>query len=277
MVRMRGKRSTAPVTGALGVVTGAGSGIGRATACALAGAGALVVAVDVDEVGATKTAQACAELAGEAWAEQCDVADFAAVSALAERIQSEHSVPDILVNNAGVGMTGRLTDMTIEDWEWIRSINLDGVVHGCRAFGPSMLDRGSGHVVNISSGLAYTMRAREAAYVTTKAAVLAFSRCIQADWSTSGVGVSAICPGVINTPIIESTRMVGGGDPERRRQAERLFKRGHRPEIVASAVVDAICRNRAVVPVGWEARLGWGLNRVLPVSVSQAMAGQGRI
>ena len=63
--------------------------------------------------------------------------------------------------------------------------------------------RGSGQVINVSSGLAYTMRATEAAYVATKAAVLALSRCLRADWHDSGVGVSAICPGVINTPIID--------------------------------------------------------------------------
>jgi NAD(P)-dependent dehydrogenase (short-subunit alcohol dehydrogenase family) len=137
-----------------------------------------------------------------------------------------------------------------------------------------MLRRGSGHVVNTSSGLGYTIRASEPAYVTTKAAVLALSRCLQADWGPRGVGVSAICPGVINTPIIASTRFPGSDADERRREVGRLFRRGHKPATVGAAVVDAIKRNRTVVPVGWEAKLGWALHRTLPVRAEQFMARQ---
>ncbi|GAC1540268.1 MAG: hypothetical protein NVS3B12_27060 [Acidimicrobiales bacterium] len=274
--RMSG-RSTAKVAlrGALSVVTGAGSGIGRATALALAGVGSRVIAVDLDLSSAEKTASGCAELAGAGWAEQCDVASYVQVEELATRVAGAHGVPDVVVNNAGVGMSGRLTDMTIDDWTWIRSINLDGVVHGCRAFGPAMLERGSGHVVNVSSGLAYMMRATEPAYVTTKAAVLALSRCLQADWAGRGVGVSAICPGVINTPIIDTTRFAGGDEAARRAEAKKLFGRGHRPETVADAIVGAIERNKTVVPVGWEAKLGWGMSRLLPLSVGQFVATKG--
>ena len=195
---------------------------------------------------------------------------------LAERVAADHGPLDVLVNNAGVGMSGRLAEMSIDDWRWIRAINLDGVVHGCQAFGPAMITRGSGHVVNMSSGLAYTPLAAEPAYVTTKAAVLALSLCLRADWQSHGVGVSAICPGVINTPIATSTRFVGGqDDPEIRDRVRKLFRRGHRPELVAGAVLDAVARNRAVVPVGWEAKLGWWAHRLLPVAVQQAVARQG--
>jgi NAD(P)-dependent dehydrogenase (short-subunit alcohol dehydrogenase family) len=195
--------------GALAVVTGAGSGIGRATAQALAAEGTRVVCVDIDAAGAEKTAAACAETGHSAWAATCDVASFDEVCAMAASVFDAHGVPDVVINNAGVGMSGGLAAMTIEDWRWIRSINLDGVVHGCKAFGPAMLRRGSGHVVNTSSGLGYMIHASEPAYVTTKAAVLALSRCLQADWGPQGVGVSAVCPGVINTPIITSTRFPG--------------------------------------------------------------------
>src|SRR4051794_16351677 len=112
------------------VVTGAGSGIGRATAAAFAAGGATVVAVDRDGDAAGKTAALCDERGGSGRAETCDVTDAEALGALAERV----GPPDVLVNNAGVGMTGRLTDMTVDDWRWIRSVNLDGVVYGCAAF-----------------------------------------------------------------------------------------------------------------------------------------------
>src|SRR5947208_13419695 len=122
------------------VITGAGSGIGRATAVAFAAGGATVVCSDIDGAAAEKSAALCAEAGGSGRAERCDVTDPAAVAALAE-----HTGPvDVLVNNAGVGMTGRFADMTVDDWRWLRSVNLDGVVHACSAFGPGMLARGSG-------------------------------------------------------------------------------------------------------------------------------------
>jgi 2-hydroxycyclohexanecarboxyl-CoA dehydrogenase len=269
-------RSRVELNGALTLVTGAGSGIGRATAHALAREGARVVSVDIALDRAEKTAAECGEIGQPAWALACDVASFEDVEALGRRVFDEHGIPDVVVNNAGVGISGPLTEMTIDDWRWIRSINLDGVVHGCRVFGPPMLRRGTGHVVNTASGFAYIMHADEPAYVTTKAAVLALSRCLQADWSRHGVGVSAICPGVVNTAIVAATRFAGEDPERRRRDAQRLFRRGHKPETVADAVIDAIRRNRLVVPVGWEAKLGWGLQRALPVAVAQVFARQGR-
>ena len=254
---------------ALVVVTGAGSGIGRATAAAFAAGGATVVCTDIDLEAAEKTAALCGEAGGAGQAELCDVTDAAAVAELAERT----GPVDVLVNNAGVGMTGRFADMTVDDWRWIRSVNLDGVVHACVAFGPAMIARRRGQVVNVSSGLGYTMRATEGAYVATKAAVLALSRCLRADWARYGVGVTAICPGFINTPIVGATRYLGArADVRTRHRIERIFGRGHAPEIVARAIVSAAERNPAVVPVGWEARLGWHLNRITPLAVQGRLA-----
>jgi NAD(P)-dependent dehydrogenase (short-subunit alcohol dehydrogenase family) len=268
-------RSRIELDGALAVVTGAGSGIGRATSLALARAGARVVAVDIALDAAEKTSGACGEVRSDAGAEArvCDVADAVAVQALADNVIRTWHAPDVLVNNAGVGMSGRLADMALDDWRWLRSINLDGVVHGCKAFGPAMLERGRGHVVNLSSALAYTPRATEPAYVTSKAAVLALSQCLRADWRPRGVSVSAICPGVINTPIIDTTRFLGDqSDPDVRERTIKLFRRGHRPETVAQAILGAIRTDRTMAAVGWEAKLGWLAHRVLPLAAHQLPA-----
>jgi 2-hydroxycyclohexanecarboxyl-CoA dehydrogenase len=263
-----------PLAGATALVTGAGSGIGRATALELAGRGTAVLCVDIDLAAAEKTAAACAERGARfATPHRVDVADRSAVEALAGEVHGEHGPLDVLVNNAGVGMSGRFTDMTADDWAWIRSVNLDGVVHGCAAFGPAMLENGRGHVVNVSSGLGYTPTATEPAYVTTKAAVLALSQCLRADWSTRGVGVTAVCPGVINTPIIDRTRFLGDRDaPEVRSRTTRVFRRGHDPAKVARAIVGSVERDRAVVPVGVEARIGWYMSRLAPMRLKQAVA-----
>jgi NAD(P)-dependent dehydrogenase (short-subunit alcohol dehydrogenase family) len=263
--------------GALAVVTGAGSGIGRATALALAREGARVVAVDLDVDAAGKTARECDEAgAPESEALGCDVADADAVAGLARDVVARWHAPDVLVNNAGVGMSGRLGDMSLDDWRWIRGVNLDGVVHGCHAFGPAMVERGLGHVVNMSSGLGYTPRATEPAYCATKAAVLALSQCLRSDWRPRGVSVSAICPGVINTPIIANTRFLGSqGDTATRERTARLFRRvGHKPEAVAGAVLRAIRRDRVMVAVGWEAKVGWVMHRALPLAAHQIAAGR---
>lgn len=262
---------------ALVVVTGAASGIGRATALAFARRGNVVVCVDVLGDEAEKTVAACEEAgAASAAAFVCDVADREAMAALAAAVLERYGVPDVLVNNAGVGMSARFNDMSLDDWAWIRSINLDGVVNGCAVFGPSMVAAGRGQVVNVASGLAYTPTATEPAYVTTKAAVLALSQCLRADWSASGVGVTAVCPGVVNTPIVDRARFLGSaGSPERRRRTKKVFRRGHKPGLVAQAIVRAVEKDRAVVPVGIEAWLGWGLHRYAPVRVQQAVARKG--
>ncbi|MBV8979788.1 MAG: SDR family NAD(P)-dependent oxidoreductase [Acidimicrobiia bacterium] len=262
------------IPGSLVLVTGAGSGIGRASALAFARAGARVLAVDIDRQAAEKTAAACAELGVESTAYQADVADRVAVATLADTVHAEHGPLDILVNNAGVGMSARFLDMALEDWDWIVSINLMGAIHMCHAFGPRMVERGRGHVVNISSGLGYTPTGTEPGYGTTKAAVLAFSRSLRADWHTKGVGVSAICPGVINTPIISHTRFRGDqSDPDRVARVKDLFsKRGHPPELVAKAVLAAVRDNKSVVPVGVESRIGWYISRGAPVRFTDWMA-----
>lgn len=276
-MRSTGRRPTTALPGAVVLVTGGGNGIGAATALALARAGSsTVLVVDRERPAAEKSAAACEEVGAGAEALVVDVADAASMTALAEEVQVRYGPLDVLVNNAGVGMTGRFLDVGVEDWEWIRSINLDGVLNGCRAFGPAMVARGRGHVVNVSSGLAYTPRATEPAYVTTKAAVLAFSQCLRADWGQSGVGVSAICPGLIDTGILDRARFLGDqADARSVSRARQAFKRGHSPSQVADAIVTSVLGDRAVVTVGWEAKLGWASHRLAPLSVQQLVARAG--
>lgn len=250
--------------GSLAVVTGAGSGIGRATAVRLAAEGARVVVVDIDEVAAKETAE---QLGVGHRAHAVDVSDAVAMAELAATVEREHGVPDLVVNNAGIGMSGRFLDTTAEDWDAIVGVNLRGVVNGCAAFGPAMVARGSGQVVNVSSGLGYISASETPAYCATKAAVLHLSRCLRADWARHGVGVSVICPGVINTPIATSTRFLGPHAAKTADLARKGFARSHPPRIVADAIVSAARRNRSIVPVGVESWLGWYAARFVPTRV----------
>ncbi|MGZ3100175.1 SDR family oxidoreductase [Streptomyces sp. H72] len=256
--------------GQLVLVTGAGSGIGRATALAFAESGARVVAVDRDPESAARTAE-LARLIGAtaAWAETTDVSDERAMEKLADKVAADHGVVDVLVNNAGIGLSGSFFDTTPEDWKKVLDVNLWGVIHGCRLFGRQMAERGEGgHIVNIASAAAFQPSRALPAYSTSKAAVLMLSECLRAELAGQGIGVTAICPGLVNTGITSTARFTGvDADEERRRQRRtaRLYRlRNYPPEKVADAVLDAVVRDRAVVPVTPEARGAHLVSRFLP-------------
>ncbi|MFI1969877.1 short chain dehydrogenase [Streptomyces cinnamoneus] len=263
--------------GRLVLVTGAASGIGRATAFAFAEAGARVVAVDRDAEGAARTAE-LARLTGapEAWAECCDVSDESAMEKLATHVADTYGVVDVLVNNAGIGVAGTFMDTTPKDWRDVLGVNLWGVIHGCRVFGRQMAERGQGgHIVNTGSAAAFQPFKTLTAYSTSKAAVLMLSECLRAELAGQGIGVTAICPGVVNTGITATTRFAGVSAQEqdrRRAKAVRLYgKRNYPPEKVAEAILDAVVRDRAVVPVTPEAHVMRFLSRLTP-RVSRALA-----
>ncbi|MFI1481547.1 SDR family oxidoreductase [Streptomyces sp. NPDC020747] len=256
--------------GQLVLVTGAGSGIGRATAFAFAEAGARVVAVDRDAESAARTAELSRLIgAPQAWAETVDVSDEQAMEKLAEKVAAEYGVVDVLVNNAGIGLSGSFLDTTAEDWRNVLDVNLWGVIHGCRLFGKQMAERGQGgHIVNTASAAAYLPSRTLPAYSTSKAAVLMLSECLRAELAGQGIGVSAICPGFVNTNITSTARFTGvDADEEKRRQKKsaRLYGlRNYPPEKVAEAVLRAVVRNQAVVPVTAEARGGRLMSRFAP-------------
>jgi NAD(P)-dependent dehydrogenase (short-subunit alcohol dehydrogenase family) len=262
------------IAGSRVVITGAGSGIGEATALRCAKQGAKVVAVDIDPTSAERTAAACDELTPGASAYECDVADAAAVQALAARVETDDGPVDVLVNNAGVGVAGPFLESSIEDWDWLRGINIDGVAYGCYAFGPAMVARGHGHVVNIASGAGYIPNKSMAAYCASKAAVISLSQCLRADWRSHGVGVSVVCPGVIATPIVSNTRMVGEMEG-RRERAARGLSMGHSPDLVAKEIIRAVERNRELVPAGLESSVAYHLLRITPSPIRGLVARAG--
>jgi NAD(P)-dependent dehydrogenase (short-subunit alcohol dehydrogenase family) len=244
--------------GKTALITGAGSGIGRATATAFAHAGADLVLGDIDEAGLEATAAPLRGLGRRVLTHRVDVSQRDAMRAFADEVSRAAGPIDVLVHNAGVGLSARLLETTLEDWEWILSINLWGVIHGCHFFAPAMARRGCGHIVNVASIAGLVASEPLGAYATTKFAVVGFSEALREELGPLGVGVTTICPGVIDTPIVKSTRARGSyAEPAARARAETLFaRRGYGPEKVASAILDGIAHNRALVPVSPEA---WAL------------------
>ncbi|CAM5264978.1 SDR family oxidoreductase [Streptomyces hirsutus] len=256
--------------GQLVLVTGAGNGIGRATALAFAEAGARVVAVDRDAEAAVRTAEEARSAgASTAWARTVDVSDAQAMEKLAEEITAEHGVVDVLVNNAGVGLGGSFFDTTPEDWKRVLDVDLWGVIHGCRLFGARMAGRGQGgHIVNVASASAYQPSRALPACSTSKAAVLMLGECLRAELTGQGIGVTAVCPGLVDTGITSSARFAGAEAEEEQRRRQRAARRyGLRncpPEKVAAAILRAVVRNEAVVPVAPEARGAYVWARWMP-------------
>jgi len=255
------------LVGKTALVTGAGSGIGRETALAFARRAADLVVCDVSEAGLGHTADDIRALGRKATAHIVDVADAERMRTFADAVHGEVEAVDILVNNAGVGLGGGFLYTTLEDWDWIVGINLRGVVHGCHFFVPKMVARRrGGHVVNVASAAGYLASEALAAYSTTKFAVVGLSEALRDELAPHGIGVTAICPGIINTPITGSARLRGkAAAPGARDQMVAFYRRrNYGPELVAEKILKAVARNAAVAPVSPEAWTMYFLKRLSP-------------
>jgi NAD(P)-dependent dehydrogenase (short-subunit alcohol dehydrogenase family) len=218
-------------------VTGGGSGIGRETAMRCAEEGADVVVADVDREAVEETTDAIGEAGGKASSYELDVRD---AEALAEAIDAtaEKGGIDVLVNNAGISHPrSDMEDVDIEVRDRVIDINTKGVWNGCRAAIPHLKDQGSGAIVNTASLAGLIGMPGGAAYSLSKGAVVNFTRAIAAELGSHGVRANAVCPGVVETPLVTDDR-----DPEewpdlRDRMAEAYpLGRLGRPEDVANAV-----------------------------------------
>ena len=254
--------------GEVALVTGAGSGIGRATALMLGTEGCRVAVTDIDAEAASATADEIAGAGGTASSWAYDVTDPDRAVALADEVSTSLGTVSILVNNAGIAVAGFFVDTSRESFDRVVSINLMGVVHGCRAFLPAMVESGRpGHVVNIASVLGQIGMRGVSAYCMSKFGVVGFSESLRAEMSSHGIGVSTICPGMIRTSIIDNGTLESSDpDLDRKRETiESLFqRRNFPPERVARAVVKSIRKNKGVVPVAPEAWFAYYLKRWAP-------------
>jgi len=254
------------------LVTGAGSGIGRETSLAFAREGARLALADIDAAAGEETAALVRHGGAQASVHPVDVGDAAAMERLAEAVRDDAGVPDIVVNNAGIGVAGSLLNTSLSDWERVVHVNLWGVIHGCRLFAPLMVERRrGGHIVNVASAAAFAPSRVLPAYSTTKAAVLMLSECWRIELAEHGIGVTVICPGIIDTNIVRTTQWVGLNAEEARSQRDRAVRlyrrRNYGPERVAARILAAVRRNRAVVPVTPEAHALRLAARLLPGTV----------
>ena len=191
------------------LITGGSSGIGKATALKVAAAGAkvLICARGEEELAATK--QDIEEAGGKCWTYRADLSDLAACDALVAHVLKDHGHVDVLVNNAGrsIRRSIALSYDRFHDFERTMQLNYFGALRLVLGLLPKMAERHKGHIVNISSIGVLTNSPRFSAYVASKAALDAFSRCAQAEFSDQGVSFTTINMPLVKTPMIAPTQM----------------------------------------------------------------------
>jgi len=240
--------------GKVAVITGAASGIGRGLAYAFTKRGMKIVLADIDKENLEQVAKELEELGTEVMTQITDVSDPEQVAQLADASYERFGSVNILCNNAGVGGAGRISLITLETWNWTLGVNLFGVIYGIQYFLNRMLASNEPcHIVNTSS-MAGLLSGDNSPYPVSKFAVVAISESLALDCFNTNVGVSVVCPGRVNTNIINNTRMLretrpGAWQPptEMIKESEigkenmnRILARAMTPEELAEIVVKAI-------------------------------------
>jgi NAD(P)-dependent dehydrogenase (short-subunit alcohol dehydrogenase family) len=242
--------------GRVAAITGGGSGIGRGMALAFAGEGMKLAIMDVDLDAARRVAAEIEALGGEALALPCDVSDRANVRAAADRIFAHFGAVHVLCNNAGVTLFRKVVDMTDHDWDWMLGVDLLGIVYGYQAFLPRMVaQKSGGHVVNTSSaaGVVPDVVTDHTAYAASKAAAVALALNLRLELAEENIGVSALCPGLVRTALLEAgrTRPARFGGPTGESQhvpgADDPMRDAMSAEDVGRMVVEGIRRNQKYI------------------------------
>ena len=264
--------------GRIAFVTGGASGIGKGLCGALVARGASVVVADIN---ASRAAALARELdqrgPGTATSLSLDVADAGGFEQAIGAVRDQHGRLDLLFNNAGIGIGGPVEELGLAHWERTLDVNLRGVVHGVVAAYPLMVKQGFGHIVNTASLAGLVPFPFGVPYAMTKHAVVGLSVSLRGEARAHGVRVSVVCPGVIDTPMLDSE---GPPDLPRTRFAGRgreMFLHSNRgaaypPERLAEDVLRGVQRNQAIIVAPGRARGIWLANRLSPRLLERMLA-----
>lgn len=246
------------------LVTGGASGMGRAVCEQMGRYGAKVVVADINYEGAQGVAKSIVVAGGQAWAANLDVIQQADVENLINETARERGRLDLIFNNAGIGILGDERDKTLDHWKKIIDVNLLGVLHGTTAAYPLMVGQGFGQIVNMASMAGYIPSPMDAAYGTTKHAVVGLSVSLRDEGAALGVKVNVVCPGFIRTPIIFNTPILNvtlSREEIEENLPDFLFMDVNS---AGTAILRGIARNREMIVFPFHARLAWWLMRLYP-------------
>ncbi|NWJ96083.1 MAG: SDR family oxidoreductase [Chloroflexi bacterium] len=240
------------------IITGGASGIGRALAEELVKYGATVIIADIREPHPNETTKKVQYV-------QVDVSQAEQVQALVDQVVHEHGRLDYMFNNAGIGIAGELRDMNLEQWNRIIDVNLRGVVHGVLAAYPVMIRQGYGHLVNTASLAGLIWFPNLGAYSATKHAIVGLSGALRIEAAGLGVKVSVICPGLIQTGILDTTTYL---NVTKEFLLKLLPVKGMSAKRAAQLMLKEVLKNKAIINVPFYVNLLWGWQRLSPGLVS---------
>jgi NAD(P)-dependent dehydrogenase (short-subunit alcohol dehydrogenase family) len=226
------------------LITGAASGIGRATALLFAREGARVVVVDINQNGGQDTVETIRQGGGEAIFVLADVTSAADAERMVKTAVETYGQLDILFNNAGVAHRASVDECSVEDWDRVIAINLKGVFLGSKYAIPVMKRQGGGTIINTASGAGLVGTVRSPAYCASKGGVVLLTKQMAIDFARDNIRVNAICPGAVDTPLMEIIfREMSDDLAEGKRIYEERLPRGRMlaPEQVAHAALYLAC------------------------------------
>ncbi|MGD9763311.1 MAG: SDR family NAD(P)-dependent oxidoreductase [Candidatus Binatia bacterium] len=251
------------------MITGAGSGLGRALSVQLAQSGARLLLADINQAACGETADLVAQRGGRAETMVLDVSDAPQVERLAEAADRSLGYVDLVVNNAGVAVGGGVGETPVEDWQWVMSINLWGVIYGCHYFVPRLVRQGGGALLNVASAAGVVCAPTMAAYNVTKAGVIALSETLAAELEPTKVRVTVLCPYFFRTNILAAARV----SEQTRALAEAAFAAAKiSADEVAAAALHAVRAGQLYCFPMREARMAWRLKRLVPERYARRIA-----
>lgn len=248
------------IRGKTALVTGAASGIGRAIALRLADEGARLYLLDVNPVALSAVIAEAKRRGVDALGRHCDVSQPAQVTAAVAHLLDQWGGVDILVNNAGITYYGRTIKMSAAHWDQLLAVNLHAPIQLVRELLPTLLSRDESHIVNVASICGLVGLGRVVAYSTSKFALVGLSESLRAEFGRQGVGVTALCPGFVDTNLFDAAPR--GEDLQENKRPPRWMLAT--PETIANRAVRAIYRNQGLVVVQPYARLTYLAKRFAP-------------
>ncbi|HWI42563.1 MAG TPA: SDR family oxidoreductase [Nocardioides sp.] len=256
-------------------VTGAASGIGRAVAESGAARGAVLHLTDVDAERLAEVAAGIRAAGGEvALAEAADVSDVEAVRRLARRVTDLSGPMDVVLNVAGIAVWGTVQAMPHEDWRRLVEVNLMGPIHVIEELLPPMVEAGrGGQLVNVSSAAGIIGMPWHAAYSASKFGLRGVSEVLRFDLRKHRIGVTLVCPGGVDTGLVQTIRIAGVDAQSRSFQRARSHfqRRAVTPERAAEAIWRGALRNRYWVYTSGDIRLAHWAQRWVPPAYVLAM------
>ncbi len=257
------------------VVTGASSGIGRSLAINLGMEGCHLALADVDSAGLQETVQLINNNHIKVTSHVVDVSNRDQVFEFAETAIKEHESVDIVVNNAGVGLSGSLTEVSIEEFEWLMGINFWGVVYGSKAFIPFLNQRPQASLVNISSVHGLFTNPGVGPYCSSKFAVRGFTLALTQELRETNIVVSCVHPGGIKTNIVINSRIAENSKPEKSPEEsqldfDRVFARSTADQ-AAKIIIKGIKKKKSRILIGWDAHVYDMAARLFPVAWQKLM------